>query len=64
MPVLTHHFSKKAAKSSATLHTFLYDLPSVQEHMIYQPVDKKYQKDKNASTKAEVERLERIINGP
>ncbi|KFZ18091.1 hypothetical protein V502_04305 [Pseudogymnoascus sp. VKM F-4520 (FW-2644)] len=53
---------KKAAKSSATLHKYLHDSPSVQERMAYQPVDKKYWKDKKASSKTELERLEKIIN--
>jgi hypothetical protein len=30
--------------------------------MAYQPVDKKYPKDSNASKKAVAERLEKIIN--
>ncbi|KFY20378.1 hypothetical protein V491_03766 [Pseudogymnoascus sp. VKM F-3775] len=53
---------KKGAKTSATLDSYLHGSPSVQERMVYQPVDKKYWKGKKASSKAELEHLEKIIN--
>ncbi|OBT67037.1 hypothetical protein VE03_04426 [Pseudogymnoascus sp. 23342-1-I1] len=53
---------KKAGKSSATLEKYLHDSPSVQERMAYQPVDKRYWEDKKASSKAEIERWEKLIS--